>query len=249
MLFYQNQGSQMNLCAQKVVDVKLKLSDKMKTILVTGSSRGIGRETSKILASKGHRVFSASRNAVDISGCESLILDPGNPESIAEVTEYFTSNGIHLDGLVNNAGLLVNKPFAELTEIDLQSLSQVNWIGPALLIQAMIPLFNKGAHVVNISSMGGFQGSLKFSGLSGYSSVKGALGTLTECLQAELGGADLTFNVLCLGAVQTEMLKEAFPDYDAPTSPYQMGGYISEFVLFGHKSFAGRVLPVTISTP
>lgn len=221
----------------------------MKTILVTGSSRGIGKDTCISLAKKGHRVYACSRKNINIPGCTSLILDPGDSDSIKNLKDYFKKKVIKIDGLVNNAGLLVNKPFLEISEMDFKNMAQVNWVGPALLIQNLFPILNRGGHVVNISSMGGFQGSEKFPGLAGYSASKSALVALTECLQVELGGEDATFNALCLGAVQTEMLKEAFPDYLAPTTSKQMGSYISEFVLFGHKSFAGRVLPVTISTP
>ena len=206
----------------------------MKTILVTGSSRGIGRDICISLSKKGHVVYACSRKEINIPGCTGLVLDPGDLDSIKKVREYLKEKKVKIDGLVNNAGLLVNKPFLEIPEIDFKNLAQVNWIGPALLIQKLFPILNQGAHVVNISSMGGFQGSEKFPGLAGYSSSKSALVALTA---------------LCLGAVQTEMLKEAFPDYSAPTTSGQMGNYISEFVLFGHKSFAGRVLPVTISTP
>ena len=170
--------------------------------------------------------------------------------SIKDTFRYLRDEKILFDGLVNNAGLIVNKPFSEISESDFQNLAQVNWIGPAMIIQKIVPLFNSGAHVLNISSMGGFQGSQKFPGLAGYSSSKGALVTLTECLQSELGDEGrVIFNALCLGAVQTEMLKEAFPDYIAPTSAKQMGDYIADFILFGQKSFAGKVLPVSISTP
>tara|TARA_Y100000389_G_C17438128_1_gene506812 strand:+ start:1035 stop:1568 length:534 start_codon:yes stop_codon:yes gene_type:complete len=177
-------------------------------------------------------------------------MDPGDLDSIKYTVNFLQAEKISFDGLINNAGLLVNKSFSEISESDFQNLAQVNWIGPAMIIQKMMPLFNPGAHVLNISSMGGFQGSEKFPGLAGYSSSKGALVTLTECLQTELGGeGSVIFNALCLGAVQTEMLKEAFPDYSAPTSSEQMGDYLADFVLFGQKSFAGKVLPVSISTP
>ena len=222
----------------------------MKTILVTGSSRGIGKEICTSLSKEGHQVFACSRSKILIPGCKSLIMDPGDLDSIKDTFRYLQDEKILFDGLVNNAGLIVNKAFSEISESDFQNLAQVNWIGPAMIIQKILPLLNHGAHVLNISSMGGFQGSQKFPGLAGYSSSKGALVTLTECLQSEIGiGGGVIFNALCLGAVQTEMLKEAFPDYIAPTSAKQMGDYIADFILFGQKSFVGKVLPVSISTP
>ena len=125
----------------------------MKTILVTGSSRGIGRDVCISLAKKGHRVYACSRKEINISGCTGLILDPGDLDSIKKLMDYFKNKEIKIDGLVNNAGLLVNKPFLEISETDFKNLAQVNWIGPALLIQKLFPILNQGAHVINISSI------------------------------------------------------------------------------------------------
>jgi NAD(P)-dependent dehydrogenase (short-subunit alcohol dehydrogenase family) len=127
----------------------------MKTILVTGSSRGIGKEICISLSKKGHQVFACSRSKIQIPGCKSLIMDPGDLDSIKDTFRYLQDEKILFDGLVNNAGLLVNKPFLEISESDFQNLAQVNWIGPAMTIQKILPLLNHGAHVLNISSMGG----------------------------------------------------------------------------------------------
>ena len=108
----------------------------------------------------------------------------------------------------------------------------------------------KGAHVVSISSMGGIQGSLKFGGLAAYSSSKGALITLSEILAEEYKERGIIFNTLALGAVQTEMLAEAFPDYyKANISPQEMAHYIADFALNGSKVFNGKVLQVANTTP
>ena len=105
------------------------------------------------------------------------------------------------------------------------------------------------SHVVTVSSMGGIQGSMKFPGLSAYSSSKGAVITLTELLAEEYKTTGPQFNVLALGAVQTEMLKEAFPDYEAPTTALEMANYIFDFALTGNKYYNGKVLQVSNSTP
>ncbi len=97
--------------------------------------------------------------------------------------------------------------------------------------------------------MGGIQGSLKFAGLSAYSSSKGAVITLMELLAEEYKERGVQFNALALGAVQTEMLKEAFPDYEAPTSAKDMAKYIADFALNGNSIFNGKVLQVSNSTP
>ena len=104
-------------------------------------------------------------------------------------------------------------------------------------------------HVLNITSMGGIQGSTKFPGLSAYSSSKGALIILTELLAQEFKESGPSFNALALGAVQTEMLEEAFPGYQAPVSAAQMAQYVIEFAMIGNQFYNGKVLPISSSTP
>jgi len=213
--------------------------------IVTGASRGIGAETVKALRALGKEVVATSRTSED----PFWELDVNHDASIAAFVEKLRKHGVSVAGLINNAGSLVNRPFIQLAREDFDAMASANWIGPALLIQALEPFFAPGAHIVNISSMGGYQGASKYPGLAAYASSKAALVGLTECLQAEWGDRGWTFNALCLGAVQTEMLAEAFPGYTAPTTPETMGGYIARFVLTGHETYAGAVLPVTKSNP
>ena len=117
------------------------------------------------------------------------------------------------------------------------------------MIQALLTLFPKQSHILTISSMGGLQGSAKFSGLSLYSASKGALAVLTECLAEELSEQEIKCNCLALGAVQTEMLSKAFPGYTAPLNPEEMAEFIVEFALHGHRYFNGKILPVSLTTP
>lgn len=221
----------------------------VKVICITGSSQGIGRATALALAAQGHHVIAASRGGAALPGCDALALDITSEESMQNAIEVLREKALRLDVLVNNAGGLVNRPFNMLAREDFLNMAQVNWIGPAMWIQKLESVFAPEAHVVNISSMGGFQGASKYPGLSAYASSKAALVALTECLQAEWGERGITFNALCLGAVQTEMLAEAFPGYTAPTSPETMGSYVAEFALSGHRTYAGAVLPVTKSNP
>ncbi|HAW81922.1 MAG TPA: short-chain dehydrogenase, partial [Balneola sp.] len=132
-----------------------------------------------------------------------------------------------IDGLINNAGMVLNRSFLETSQEDWRSIFDVNFFAPVQLIRILKPLLRKGSHIVNIGSMGGFQGSEKFPGLSAYSTSKGALAILSECLNAEFSNEGIAVNCLCLGAVQTKMLEEAFPGYEAPVSPKEMGSYIS----------------------
>jgi NAD(P)-dependent dehydrogenase (short-subunit alcohol dehydrogenase family) len=163
------------------------------------------------------------------------------------VREHFDS----LDILVNNAGFLVNKPFEQLNLDDFKRSLEVNYLAPAVLIQGLLPLLLKAQkpHVINISSMGGVQGSVKFPGLSSYSSSKAALGVMTECLAAEFSESRIRFNTLALGSVQTEMLEAAFPGYKAPLMPAEMAAFIRDFAEYGGTYFNGKTIPVSLSTP
>ena len=151
--------------------------------------------------------------------------------------------------VINNAGALISKPFSETSLSDFEKVYKTNVFGVAELTRVVVPFMKKEGHVVNISSMGGVQGSTKFAGLAAYSSSKGAVITLTELLAEEYKTTGPSFNVLALGAVQTEMLAEAFPGYQAPTSALEMANYIFDFALNGHKLYNGKLLQVSSSTP
>jgi len=204
----------------------------MKNIIITGASRGIGFELVQQLVSQGHNILALSRHTAPI---EALKLPKVHCQKI--------------DILIHNAGRLINKPFEALTESDFLEVYKVNVFGVAHLTQQLLPFMEKGAHVVSISSMGGIQGSLKFGGLAAYSSSKGALITLSELLAEEYKERGIIFNTLALGAVQTEMLTEAFPDYKANITPQQMVRYIADFALNGGEVFNGKVLQVANTTP
>ena len=226
----------------------------MKNVIITGTSRGIGFELVRLFANQGHQVLALSRDTSPISelkmsNCHSIPFDITRNNDISTACEYVGKNWDQVDILINNAGYLVKKPFSELTNEDFLRSYQVNLFGTAALTRSVLPFMKKGGHVVNISSMGGIQGSMKFPGLSAYSSSKAALITLTEVLAEEYKSKGPSFNVLCLGAVQTEMLQEAFPGFKAPVTALEMGAYIMDFALKGHKFYNGKVLQVSSTTP
>lgn len=227
---------------------------KNKNIVITGTSRGIGFELVKLFAKEGHNVLALSRNANPVTELKlknvfALPFDLSNLDDYINVEELIKNQWSHVDILINNAGLLLNKPFAETTFQEFQKVYETNVFGVSELSRILMPYMPSNGHVVTISSMGGIQGSMKFPGLVAYSSSKGAVITLSELLAEEFKETGPQFNVLALGAVQTEMLKEAFPDYEAPTTALEMATYIKDFALSGNKYFNGKVLQVSNSTP
>ncbi|MFK5982602.1 MAG: SDR family oxidoreductase [Flavobacteriaceae bacterium] len=226
----------------------------MKKVIITGTSRGIGYELVQLFTDAGYQVLALSRNetllsGVNTEGCTIFNFDITDVKDIKMVSNFVKENWKQVDILINNSGQLVNKPFAKTSIEDFKQVYDVNVFGAAALTKAMLPFMKKDGHVVNISSMGGIQGSMKFAGLSAYSSSKGALITLTELLAEEYKETGPSFNVLALGAVQTEMLEEAFPGYKANVSAEEMAEYIMEFSLTGNKMYNGKVLQVSSSTP
>ena len=221
-----------------------------KRVIVTGASRGIGRALVDRFLDLGHEVWALSRNTDDlnkIKGIHTVSIDLSEEQ---QIVDWVQSCGVdYFDAVINNAGMLINKPFAETTYADFEAVYRVNVFGAAQLIRHLLPLLTTDSHILNISSMGGVNGTAKFPGLAAYSSSKGALGILTELLAEEFKDNGPRCNALALGAVQTEMLAEAFPDYKAPVSALQMAIYIADFSLNGHHLYNGKVLPISQSTP
>ena len=221
-----------------------------KRVIVTGASRGIGRALVDRFLDLGHEVWALSRNTDElnnIKGIHTVSIDLSEEQ---QIVDWVQSCGVdYFDAVVNNAGMLINKPFAETTYADFEAVYRVNVFGAAQLIRHLLPLLTTDSHILNISSMGGVNGTAKFPGLAAYSSSKGALGILTELLAEEFKDNGPRCNALALGAVQTEMLAEVFPDYKAPVSAPQMATYIADFSLNGHHLYNGKVLPISQSTP
>ena len=225
----------------------------MKNIIVTGTSRGIGLELALQFANAGHHVLALSRKTPQIlienSNVTCLSVDLSKEQDLTQVEQFLTSSMKNIDAIVHNAGALLLKPFEETSSEEFENIYKVNVFGVANLTRVCLPFLIKGSHVVTISSMGGIQGSLKFAGLSAYSSSKGAVITLSELLAEEYKERGISFNVLALGAVQTEMLAEAFPGYQANISATEMANYLYDFTLTGNKYYNGKVLQVTTSNP
>lgn len=232
-------------------------------IIISGASSGVGFEAVlELIGSGEHQVIALARSEDKLYKLQE-IARALNPDCVLYTAKFDIVQDDYdyglipfirekfgqVDVLINNAGSLINKPFMELSPTDFAEMLQNNLLGHVKMIQKIVPLMSAKSHIVNIGSMGGFQGSQKFSGLSAYSASKAALHNLTECLAAELSGLEIAVNCLALGSAQTEMLEKAFPDYQSPVMAFEMGKYIADFATGGHKYFNGKILPVAHSTP
>jgi NAD(P)-dependent dehydrogenase (short-subunit alcohol dehydrogenase family) len=232
-------------------------------IIVTGASRGIGFETVKVFSrDRENHVFALARSKIGLEKLENECREVGGSAKL-RVFPFDLLKGDYknalipailksmakVDILVNNAGLLINKPFELMNDDDFDLMFSANVKSIFNLTKNLLPYFSENAHIVNIGSMGGFQGSMKFPGLSVYSASKGAVAVLTECLAEEFKSRQIKVNCLALGSAQTEMLEAAFPGFKAPLTAGDIASFIAGFSLTGHLWFNGKILPVSLATP
>jgi short-subunit dehydrogenase len=234
-------------------------------VLITGAGRGIGFELARQFDAGRHKVVALSRNKKHLqelaslcarenpsSGLVTCAFDLEKLDDIDTVFRDFIKDEFQeLDILINNAGYLIRKDFPATDPGEMFKCLVINYCAPVRLIAACLPMLKKSdrAHVINIGSMGGYQGSRKFPGLSHYSSAKAALAVLTECLAEEFAGTSIRFNCLALGAVQTEMFASAFPEFRASQTAEGMASFIMDFAIRGYDYYNGKILPVSASTP
>ncbi len=233
-------------------------------IIITGASSGIGFEAAlEWIRDSNHVVVAIARNIDKLKRLHQIAKDL-NPECKLIPVQFDIVSGEYTNGLlpflqqklegkidvlVNNAGELINKPFLEQNDEDWYQMFDSNLLGHVHMVRHLAPLMNAGSHILNISSMGGFQGSDKFPGLSSYSAIKAALCNFTELLAVELAHLNISANCLALGSAQTEMLEKSMPGYQSPIMAFEMGKYVADFALTGHKFFNGKILPVALMKP
>lgn len=231
------------------------------TIVITGTGKGIGYETAlQLSADENNTIIAVSRSEKGLKKlsdkskgkiktvCFDFKFYKGIPSLLIPEIKKLAK---HVDVLINNAGILIKKNITELSTTDIEEAYSVNVFAPMLLIKELLPVMGGKirTHIVNIASMGGVQGSVKFSGLSAYSSTKAALINLTECLAVELKEKNIAVNCVAFGSVQTEMFGEAFPSVKAGISVADASKYLADFSLNGNKYFNGKVLEVSSTTP
>lgn len=190
-----------------------------KIALITGASRGLGRAAAIALAERGVDVIGtyhsnrqeADRTAADIAAkggkAVMLQLDTGKTAGFDafanEVRAALKANWNResFDYLINNAGIGINRPFAETTEADFDLLMNIHLKGVFFLTQKMLPLIADGGRIVNLSS-----GLARFSlpGYAAYGAMKGGVEVLTRYLAKELGGRGIAVNTVAPGAIETD---------------------------------------------
>jgi len=229
-------------------------------IIINGGSKGIGREVAIHLAEdKDNQILVTGRNEAMLKELQNECLNENVSylrmdiselnNTVEAVRDQIYNRFSRVDILINVAGSLIVRDFMKLTDPDSRQMMETNFFGPAAFIRLLVPLMSAGSHIVNISSMGGYQGSSKYRGLSVYSASKAALSCLSECLAGELSESGISVNCLALGSVQTEMFENAFPGFKAPLGPKEMAEFISYFAVNGNKYFNGKVLPVAVNNP
>src|SRR5258705_849960 len=229
-------------------------------VVITGAGKGIGYATAlQLAADKKHTVIAIARKpdalaklkAESNSSIQNITFDLKNYKDISStLIPEIKKNVKQVDVLINNAGVLVKKNLTELSAADIEESFSVNVFSHMLLIKELIPMMEgRQSHIVNIASMGGVQGSVKFAGLSAYSSTKAALVNLSETLAVELNEKNISVNAIAFGSVQTEMFGEAIPNVKAGLSVQDDAEYLADFSLSGQKYFNGKVLQISTSTP
>jgi 3-oxoacyl-[acyl-carrier protein] reductase len=229
----------------------------VKNIIITGASGGLGKELTRIAAGiVGYRVIAVARNlksidsikAVEGSEIVCIPVDLSVEENVDGLVQHIFRFGWSLDGLILSAAAFEKTDISNFRWANLENLFRINCFAPFSLCTKLSTLIAPGGHIVLVSSMGGYQGSAKYSGNSGYCMSKGAMNIMGECLSSEFSKNGILVNVVCPGAIKTDMLRKAFPDYDGGVAPDLMANWLWNFFESGRFLFNGAVLPVTKSS-
>ncbi len=225
------------------------------TVIISGAGKGIGLELCKWFSKQDYRTIGISRNIGALKKIHNVIAVQADLNQLNDL--FFKLDSVLQDiipgqnYLIHNAGLLINEPFESLTSDQILEMTSVNFTSPLLLTQRLLPWLNQpeGSHIIYVGSMGGFQGSVRYPGLSVYSASKSAFASLTESLAYEYHNTAMRFNTLALGAVDTDMLRSALPKYKAEVTPEQIANFIGTFALQAYPFINGKVIPLAGMNP
>ena len=195
-----------------------------KTIIVTGTAKGMGQKMVEIFTDNGANVIAHARTVRESHKelCNSLAVKNGvqvvplyfdlhDTNAMKEAIKKIRATKLPIDGLVNNAGITSNTLFQMTGMDDVREQMEVNFFAPYLFTQYVSKLMvrNKKGSIVSISSTSAIDGN---SGKSSYGSSKAALLTMTMCISEELAASGIRANVICPGVTQTEMIS-VMPEY------------------------------------
>jgi NAD(P)-dependent dehydrogenase (short-subunit alcohol dehydrogenase family) len=194
-----------------------------KTVLVTGASSGIGRETALAFANAGANVVLVARRAAELAkvaaqaratGAKALTVatDVTRPAAVAACFRKAVQRFGQVDIVVNNAGVMLPAKVVDIDPADLQRMLEVNLVGALHVMQAAVKQMRAqpaGGHIVNVASLAGRRG---FSPLGGYCATKFALVGLTETLRTELLGENVGVSLVLPGVIDTPMAEAAAVD-------------------------------------
>ena len=204
------------------------MSTQTKIALVTGGSRGLGRNMALRIAEKGNDVIITYHSQKELAenvvseikamgrNAVALNLDMANFNSLGEfvtrlINTLQTNWGItNFDFLINNAGIGATIPFAQVTENDFDLFMNIHFKSVYFLTQKLLPLLNDQGRIINIST-----GTTRVCvpGYSVYASMKGAIETLTKYLAKDLGTRGITVNVVAPGPIETDFNNAAIRNH------------------------------------
>lgn len=196
----------------------------MKTILITGSNKGIGYETARQLLRMGHRVILSGRDEVKIRAAAASLekeggevqlvtMDVSAPESVQSAAAILQKQQVRLDVLINNAGIVhrADRDLSADNEDVLLTTLATNSLGPLRVVRALLPMLNAGGRIINISSGGGSMTDPVGGWSPAYCVSKSLLNAMTRHLAYELEDRKITVNAICPGWVKTDMGGKSAP--------------------------------------
>lgn len=218
-----------------------------KVIVVTGAGNGVGREITLGLVAKGAFVAAVDINQVGLEETQGMSTDPSkisthvvniaDKEAVSNFVKELKERYEHVDGLINNAGII--QPFINLDELELdiiERIMNVNFYGMVYMTKGLLPLLKESneACIVNISSMGGV---LPVPGQGAYGASKAAVKLFTEALYAEMKGSNITVGLVIPGGISTNIMGNSgmeIKESDVNTS--------AEKILLTPKSAANKII-------